>query len=75
MWILGDEFPFRTYEEYFGQHHHKEYKGYTKEFFEVLPFTTSKYASRNRHIISRIKNKLADAIMSQIYLTKLMVLF
>ena len=73
VWILGDEFPFRTYEEYFGQWNHKEYNGYTKEYFEIFPFTMSKYASNNRHIISRIKNKIADAIMAQIYLPKLMV--
>ena len=74
VWIVGDEFTFRTYDEYFEQRNHKEYNGFTKENYEIHGVTTSKYASVDKNIVSRIRNKFAKAIEEKKFLPKLVVI-
>ena len=74
IWILGDEFVFRTIDEYFLQRDHKSYNGYSKEHYETLGFPSSKYASMDQNIISRIRNKFAKTVSDEKILPKLVVI-
>ena len=74
LWILGDEFPFRTIDKYFLQHNHQEYNGHSKEHYELLACNMSKYASTDCNVISRIQNKFAKTVNEGKFLPKMVVI-
>ena len=73
IWIIGEDFVFRTIEEYYIQRDHKEYNGFVKEHFDVFQHSSSKYACTDKSVISRIRNQLANAIKEETTLPKLVV--
>ena len=73
MWIIGDEFTFNSYQQYFRDNKHEgKPMMYTFEKFEVKEFLSTKY-SGNKSPMGRILNNLIYAVNSYLQVPKLIV--
>ena len=76
IWILGDDFAYNTYQQYF-----KNLKAedgtpntYTYLNFEVRAYLTSQNSMNSKNILSRLRNALVTALNEHSVLPKLIVL-
>ena len=74
VWFIGDDFASRSFEQYFQQRDHTEYKGYVKEYYDTLGFVSSKFLSLNQNMVSCIRNTFANVIKEKVLLPKLVIL-
>ena len=72
IWIVGDEFMSRSFDQHFMQPDEDEF--YTRENYDVFGFHTNQYMSNNPSMVSRIINQLEKAITEQVLLPKWLVI-
>ena len=72
IWIFGDEFAFKSFEEYY-MRQPGERQTYMKVHYDVSAFVNSEYASANNNALSRMRNLIVHAIQGQVLLPKMIV--
>ena len=61
MWFCGDDFGFKTFQQYFYERQ-IEIKGYVRENFEISGFMNNSTNSLDGNTVSRFCNMLVGAI-------------
>ena len=75
LWLIGDEFAFRTFHQYFKEQKTSDHKPdmYTFMNYEVKEYLTTRRDALNRSVISRIWNSLVNAFNEHEQLPKVIV--
>ena len=62
VWILGDEFAYKYYHQYYKENKHEgKHMTYLFEHFEVKDLLSTRY-SNDRNVLSRLRNSLITAL-------------
>ena len=71
LWLVGDNFLAETYRPHFKLKNDPQF--YMKEFFEVIPYCSSRHNDKNQNIVSRLQITMAKALNDNTYLPNTIV--